>query len=337
MKLAKVLNPGLFTTVQDIGRFGYESLGTPTSGAMDEFSFKIANILVGNDVNEPVLEATFLGPSLEFLEDAFISVTGAEMTPIINDTSKRPVWSSFHVKKGDVLTFSPATEGCRGYIAVAGGIKVERVMGSASTYVRGKLGGISGRPLKKGDIIESNNVNIEDRMPCKVKSDYIPTFEDQITVRVILGPQDDYFSEDSIKKFLSSTYTLTNESDRMGFRLDGPEIRPIDNKYDIITDGLIPGAVQIPGNGKPIIMMKDAQTTGGYVKIANVISVDLPKLAQMKPNDRLRFEEISLDEAHVLLKDFNRIITRIKEELVSYRCFAVKVNNISYDVVLEES
>lgn len=336
MKLAQILNPGLFTTVQDFGRFGYESLGTPTSGAMDEFSFKVANILVGNPVNEPVLEATFLGPSIKFLKDAFISVTGANMAPVINGT-KRPVWSSFHVKKGDTLSFLPINEGCRAYIAVAGGIKVRSVMGSASTYVRGKLGGISGRPLKKGDTIEVKDVNIADKKPCKVKSDYIPTFSNQTTVRVVLGPQDDYFSKYAIKKFLSSTYTLTNESDRMGFRLEGPEIKPVDNKYDIITDGLIPGSVQIPGNGKPIIMMKDAQTTGGYVKIANVISVDLPKLAQLKPKDKLRFEKVSLDRAHKLLKDFSKIISQIKEELVSYRCFDVKVNDISYDVILEES
>lgn len=335
MEFAKILNPGLFTTVQDIGRFGYESLGAPTSGAMDIFSFKVANILAGNTIDEPVLEVTLLGPRMEFLSDAFISVTGANMIPLING-KKRPTWSAFPVKKGDVLSFSPMTEGCRAYIAVAGGLKAENVMGSASTYVRGKIGGILGRPLKKGDILELKRDDSAKRKPCKVKSDYIPSYKTMVNVRIILGPQDDYFSNDAIEKLLSSTYTLTNESDRMGFRLDGPEIRPID-KYDIITDGLIPGSVQIPGNGKPIIMMKDAQTTGGYVKIANVISIDLPKLAQLKPGDKLRFEKVKLNKAHEMLKDVNKTLNKIKEELVRFRCFEVEVNGNSYDVVLEEN
>lgn len=336
MEFAKILNPGLFTTIQDSGRFGYESLGAPTSGAMDVFSFKVANILVGNAIDEPVLEVTLLGPRIEFLRDAFISITGANIIPLING-EKRPTWSSFPVKKGDVLSFSPMTEGCRAYIAVAGGLKAQNIMGSASTYVRGKIGGISGRPLKKGDILRVKKDDNVERKSYKVKNDYIPTYEEMTNVRIILGPQDDYFSNDAIKKLLSSTYTLTNESDRMGFRLDGPEIRPIDNKYDIITDGLIPGAVQIPGNGKPIIMMKDAQTTGGYVKIANVISVDLPKLAQLKPGGKLRFEEVNLNKAHELLKDVNKTLDKIKEDLVRFYCFDVKVNGIFYDVVMEEN
>lgn len=336
MEFAKILNPGLFTTIQDSGRFGYESLGAPTSGAMDLFSFKVANILVGNAIDESVLEVTLLGPRMEFLSDAFISVTGANMIPLING-KKRPTWSSFPVKKGDVLSFSPMTEGCRAYIAVAGGLKAENIMGSVSTYVRGKIGGISGRPLKKGDILEVKKDDSNERKSCKVKRDYIPSYKTTVNVRIVLGPQDDYFSNDAIEKLLSSTYTLTNESDRMGFRLDGPEIKPIDNKYDIITDGLIPGAVQIPGNGKPIIMMKDAQTTGGYVKIANVISADLPKLAQLKPGGKLSFEKVELSKAHELLKDINEILNKIREELVRFYCFDVKVNGISYDVVLEEN
>lgn len=334
MEIAKIINPGLFTTLQDSGRFGFESLGVPTSGAMDEFAFKVANILVGNKASESVLEITLLGPTIEFLDECLISVTGANMQPKLNDRLQ-PNWSSFQVEKGDILSFSPVKEGCRVYLAVAGGFKAREVMGSTSTYLRGKIGGIDGRPLKKGDILEIKT-KVSDAKPYRVKKEYIPSYESSVKVRIILGPQDDYFSTDAIDKFLSSTYEVTKDSDRMGFRLEGPAITP--NKYDIITDGLIPGAIQIPGNGKPIIMMKDAQTTGGYVKIANVISSDLSKLAQLKPGDKISFELIELETAHEILREKEGLLEKIKEGLmeVDYRHFHIKVDGISYEVILEE-
>ncbi|MBP2072575.1 biotin-dependent carboxylase-like uncharacterized protein [Thermoanaerobacterium butyriciformans] len=332
MKYFKVLNPGLFTTVQDMGRFGYESQGVPTSGAMDEFALRIANILVENDENAPCLEITLMGPTFEALNDAMISVTGAEIQPLVNGFP-RPCWSSFPVQKGDIVSFGPIKSGCRAYLAVAGGFKGDLIMNSVSTYIRGKLGGINGRQIEKDDVLEGG-VSKPGLQAKKVRDEYIPSYSNEEEIRVILGPQDDYFSEEAVKIFLTSTYVITKDSDRMGYRLEGPEIKAKEG-HDIITDGILPGAIQIPGNGKPIIILKDAQTTGGYKKIATVISFDLSKLAQLKPGDKIRFRTIDLSEAHKILAETENKINKIKETLKVLKYFKVKVNERYYDVGVE--
>ncbi|MCF6096936.1 biotin-dependent carboxyltransferase family protein [Thermovorax subterraneus] len=332
MATFRVLQPGLLTTIQDLGRYGYESQGVPTSGAMDEFAFRVANILLGNEENAPALEITVLGPTLEVLEDVAVAITGAQL-PVEVNGKKRMVWSSFPLKKGDVLSIGAVSSGCRAYLAVSGGFKAEVVMGSASTYTRGKLGGLEGRPLKKEDLL-FRELGKKPAKFYRVDERYVPTYENVTEIRVILGPQDNYFDEDNIKLFLNSTYTITKDSDRMGYRLEGPQIRA-KKKHDIITDGIVPGAIQIPANGNPIIMLKDAQTTGGYAKIATCIWSDLPKLAQLKPDDRIRFKAISVEEAQKVLRDLEKSIEQIKATLKIVNYFDITVNGKHYDVVLE--
>ncbi|WP_398505464.1 biotin-dependent carboxyltransferase family protein [Thermoanaerobacterium thermosaccharolyticum] len=340
MKYFKVLNPGLFTTVQDMGRFGYESQGVPTSGAMDEFALRIANILVENDENAPCLEITLMGPTFKVLNDAMIAVTGAEIQPLVNGFP-RSCWSSFPVQKGDIVSFRPIKSGCRAYLAVAGGFKGDFIMNSVSTYTRGKLGGINGRQIEKDDVLKGG-VSKPGLQAKKVRDEYIPSYSNEEEIRVILGPQDDYFSEEAVKIFLTSTYVITKDSDRMGYRLEGPEIKAKEGHeikakegHDIITDGILPGAIQIPGNGKPIVILKDAQTTGGYKKIATVISFDLSKLAQLKPGDKIRFRTVDLTEAHKILAEAENKIKKIKETLKVLKYYKVKVNERYYDVGVE--
>lgn len=299
----KIIKSGLLTTVQDNGRYGYQKFGVPVSGAMDSFSQRVSNLLVGNDLNEAVLEVTFLGPTIEFLEDRVIAITGGDLSPMINHKSIA-MWKSIYVKKGDILSFGGIKKGCRSYISFDGGIDVPLVMGSKSTYIKGKIGGFQGSSLKVGDILKCGSPNynfkfIKGRALC---SKYKPEYTNEIIVRVILGPQEDCFTDRGINTFLSSEYTVTNQIDRMGYRLDGETIEH-SKGADIISDGIAFGAVQVPSNGKPIIMMADRQTTGGYTKIGNVISADLSKIAQAKQGDKIRFRAINMDEAHEILKE----------------------------------
>lgn len=299
----KIIKSGLLTTVQDNGRYGYQKFGVPVSGVMDSFSQRVSNRLVGNDLNEAVLEVTFLGPTIEFLEDRVIAITGGDLSPMINQKSIA-MWKSIYVKKGDILSFGGIKRGCRSYISFDGGIDVPLVMGSKSTYIKGKIGGFEGSALKVGDILKCGSPNynfkfIKGRALC---SKYKPEYTNEIIVRVILGPQEDYFTDRGVNTFLSSEYTVTNQIDRMGYRLDGETIEHRKGA-DIISDGIAFGAVQIPNDGKPIIMMADRQTTGGYAKIGNVISTDLSKIAQAKQGDKIRFRAISMDEAHEIYKE----------------------------------
>ncbi|KYO66975.1 biotin-dependent carboxyltransferase family protein [Thermovenabulum gondwanense] len=331
MEVFKVLNPGLFTTIQDMGRYGYEHQGVPTSGAADEFSFKIANILLENPENCPALEITMMGPHLEALNKTFISVTGAQI-PVYLNGNLVPNWSVIPVKKGDTITFGQLKSGCRAYLAVKGGFEGDFKMGSFSTYTRGNIGGYMGRRLLKDDILKAKETNIECKL-VKVRDEYIPKYPSFMEVRVILGPQDDYFEKEMIDKFLSSEYTISKDSDRMGLRLEGPEIKA--KKHDIITDGLVPGAVQVPANGKPIVMLKDAQTTGGYVKIATLISPDLDRLAQLKPGDRIKFKAVTVEEAHKILAQTEEKIRIIKETAVPLNYYNIKVKGKEYFSIVE--
>ncbi len=328
-----MVDPGLFTTIQDLGRFGFESQGVPTSGAMDEFAFRVANILVENDENAPCLEITLIGPTLEVLENTLVAVTGAEVQPFVNGFP-RPCWSSFPVQKGDVITFSQVKSGCRAYLAVTGGFDGEFVMGSFSTYTKGKLGGIDGRKLQVGDILRCRKLQRGVKSK-KVPDELIPTYSTNQEIRVILGPQDDYFTKEAIEVFLNFVFQVTKDSDRMGYRLEGPEIKAA-RKHDIITDAVVPGSVQVPGNGKPIVMMKDAQTTGGYTKIATVISTDLSKLAQLKPGDSLIFKSVDIETAHKILVENERNIEQIKKSLKEVKYFTARIDDRYFDVYLEE-
>lgn len=287
-----VLNPGLLTTVQDLGRIGYQQFGVSVSGVMDPRSAAIANLLVGNPEGEAVLECTMMGPHLQFDRPNWIAITGGDLGPTL-DGQPLASYRAKKVEAGQILRFTAPRTGCRAFVAFAGGLDIPVTMGSRSTYMKAKIGGFQGRKLEKGDVIgfrapaaELKNQNIRFIAP-----EFIP--RPVYTLHVILGPQDDAFTPEGIKTFLGEQYTVTNEFDRMGCRLEGPVIQHVDTG-DIISDGIAFGAVQIPSSGQPILMLSDRQTTGGYTKIATVMSADFRILAQLKAGDKVRFEQVSV-------------------------------------------
>ncbi len=285
-----VISSGPLSTIQDEGRFGYMNTGFSPNGAMDSYSMKIANILVGNADIEGVVEMTMMGMSVKFDCTTVIALTGADMQPEIN---QEPIemYSAVEVHEGDVLTMKMAKSGMRTYLAVAGGFDIPKIMGSMSTNLKCALGGFEGRKLLAGDEIPLRQ-SIGIRLIGKRRALPENKYDNTVTVRVVLGPQEDYFTQKGIETFLSSEYTVSDKSDRMGVRLDGEMIENI-NGVDIISDGIATGAVQIPASGTPIIMMADRQTTGGYAKIATVISADLKKIAQARPGAKIHFEAVS--------------------------------------------
>lgn len=342
MSVLRVLNPGMFTTVQDLGRKGYQQYGMPVSGSMDTYAHKLANLLVGNEPEEATLEMTILGGTYVVEKDTFIAITGAHMNPVINNERILGMWRAIEVRKGDKLTFNAANCGCRTYLAIAGGFKIDRVMESKSTYVRGKLGGHQGRTLTKGDELGLDKhgdlyAQLNGRF---ISAQYIPKYEKSIVLRAILGPQEEAFTHQGIANFFSAEYIVSNEFDRMGYRLEGKRIEHVDSA-DILSDGIVKGAVQIPGHGNPIIMLSDCQTTGGYTKIAHIITSDLWKIAQAKAGDSIRFKAIDVEEAHTLLKADRDVIESIKRDFESKRLscdqdLKMKINNQTFTVKVNE-
>lgn len=295
----EVLHPGLLTTVQDLGRTGYQRFGVSVSGAVDPRSAAVANILAGNPDGEAVLECTVLGPQLRFDAPAVIAVTGADLGPTLDGV---PVenYRALRVQAGQTLRFTGPKCGCRAYLAVSGGLDVPEVMGSRSTYMKAKIGGWHGRKLEKGDVLPLRAPGTE---PKALENRALaPEFRgrSEYTLRVVMGPQDDAFTPGGVSAFLSGGYTVTPEFDRMGCRMEGPEIEHA-GSADILSDGIAFGAVQVPDSGQPIVMLADRQTTGGYTKIANVISADFRILGQLKSGDRVRFEKVSLAAAQEAL------------------------------------
>ena len=338
MRTIAVLQPGLLTTIQDLGRRGYGKIGMPVAGVMDEYAARLGNLLLGNAEHLPVLEITLIGPVLQFQNQTTFVLTGGDLQPCLN-SYPIPMWTVQQSQSGDVLSFEGVASGCRAYLAVAGGFSVPLVMGSASTYLRGKIGGYDGRTLRAGDVLPLKTFSQSDNlMGFGLPAAHVPAYCD--TLRVIMGPQDDAFTQKGLDMFLSAEYIVTPEADRMGYRLDGPVI---EHKHgaDIISDGIALGAIQVPAHGKPIIMLADHQTTGGYTKIANVISVDMPSVAQKKPGDRLRFQQVTVEEAQQLyrgreqrLKDLKRLVQQKQSRRITR--YALMVNGQSYDVSVEE-
>ena len=290
-----VLNPGLLTTVQDMGRVGYQQFGVSVSGVMDPRAASIANILVGNEEGDAVLESTMMGPQLRFDVSNCIAITGVDLGPTL-DGAPIPNYAAVSVQAGQVLRFTAPKTGCRCFIAFAGGLDIPVVMGSRSTYLKAKIGGLEGRKLQKDDVIgfrdpKTQLKNMNDR---NLYPEFVPRAV--YTVRVVMGPQDDAFTQKGIQTFLNETYTVTPEFDRMGCRLEGAVIEHVQSG-DIISDGIAFGAIQVPSSGQPIIMLADRQTTGGYTKIANVITADFRILGQLKGGDKVRFEKVSIAHA----------------------------------------
>ena len=299
--------PGMFTTVQDLGRYSYRHYGVPVSGALDKLSMVYANVLVGNKPNEAVLEVIGGGFKAKVLTDTIVAVTGAEAPILLNGSEVRS-WTPIRVSKGDVIEIGLAVKGFIIYIGVFGGIDVPLIMDSRSTYTRARFGGLDGRTLKVGDIIHtkkpSRSVNeqwsiIQDLVVPKDIMPYMPSIGDIVEIRVTRGQHEELFTEESYKTFYSSTYIVTPQSDRMGYRLDGPAIKLAKELKGgrVISLATPIGSIQIPPDGKPIILLPDCQTTGGYAIIATVIPLDVDKVAQCKPGVKLKFKEISISEA----------------------------------------
>lgn len=297
----KIVKPGMLSTVQDAGRFGVMKNGFTQSGAMDIRSMKIANKLVGNDLNSAVIEMTMLGITASFRKDCIIALSGGDFQSKLNG---KPIKTNkaYKVKNGDMLIMGYAKTGMRAYLAVSGGIDANVVMGSRSTNLKSAIGGYEGRMLKAWDMLDFGECNT-DISDYDIEKRELPEreFSTAVKVRAVLGPQDFMFTKEDIKTFFNSEYEVTPQSDRMGIRLEGHAMLG-KNGMDIISDGIVFGSVQIPKNGKPIILMADHQTTGGYAKIATVISVDLPLLAQVRPNDKIMFVKISAKKAEKLAR-----------------------------------
>ena len=305
--MIEIISAGMLSTVQDLGRFKVMKNGFTQSGVMDAYSTKIANKLCKNDINAPVIEMTMLGITAKFKGEHIFAISGGIFDVSLNNKPVRTN-KAYIAKDGDVLSIKGAKQGLRCYLAVAGGFDVPLFMGSASTNLKINVGGFNGRKLKAGDILKIGKAdkikNIEKReLPEN-------TYNHPVRVRVVLGPQDDMFSENDLMLFSKQQYTVTSDLDRMGIRLWGIALRGKE-KLEIISDAITFGSIQITNSGMPIILMADHQTTGGYAKIATVISADLPKLAQVKPNDKISFEIIDIDTAEKIAIKQKKFIDKL--------------------------
>ena len=289
-----ILKPGVQTTVQDIGRYGYSHFGISSSGAADLFSFRLGNIIVGNAEELAGIEMTLLGADFQFNSDAVIAITGSPFNLSL-DRQEIPYNQSIHVKKNQILSVGITKGGARSYLLVKGGIKTENYLNSKTTHVMSGMGGFMGRPLKKGDMIEideNSKINITDI------SNNLDEIDTSI-IRINKGLQSSYFSDSTWAAFTSKMFTVSEVFSRMGIRLKGNPIHSSKGN-EILTEGIPLGAIQVPGGGEPIISFVEHQTTGGYPKIANVISADLCKVGQLKPGDKFQFELISFEDAEIL-------------------------------------
>lgn len=303
--MIEILQGGFLSTVQDTGRYGYRKYGVPVSGALDLYALRVANILVGNSEGMASIEVTF-GLKLRCTRDMLVAITGGDLSPRINNESI-PMWTALWMRKADILTFTCLRSGFRAYIAVRGGIDVPLVMHSYSPLLTG-----IDAALKPGDrlaIGENPAARMVKLQP--LPDQYVPGYKDREEVRVVLGPQDDYFTSEALEVFLNSEYIVKAQSSRQGYRLEGPVLKHA-RSANIDSEGVWPGAVQVPGDGLPIILLAGAQTTGGYPKIASIISADLDKIGQAKPSDKISFERVSLSEAHILFLEKEERIKEIR-------------------------
>ncbi len=314
-----IKKPGVITTVQDRGRFGFQGSGFATNGVMDMRAYTLANILVENNPEDPVLEFALAGPTMRFTTTSIFAITGGDFLPTLNN-QQVPMYTAILAQRGDILRFRAPKTGCYGYVSFAGGsLRIPEIMGSRSTNLKCELGGWRGGPLSIGDYLPFVTKNV-DFMPymgshrLSNDHDFYQFDRDVVTLRVVPGPQDDMFTEKGIATLYEQTFTTTTKCDRMGYRLDGPEIQTKQGA-DIISDGIALGAIQVPSHGRPIIMLADRQTTGGYAKIGTVATVDIPKLVQQAPGRKIRFERITVQEAQQLLREESRFYEKISRKV----------------------
>ncbi|GAB7387938.1 5-oxoprolinase subunit PxpC [Bacillaceae bacterium] len=311
----KIIRPGLHSSIQDLGRYGYQKYGVGTSGAMDSFALRTANLLVGNEEGEAAIEMTLIGPAVRWEADALMAITGGDLSPTI-DGHPVPLWRPVYVKKGSVLRFGACRSGCRAYLAVAGGFALPEEMGSRSTYLRAGIGGYRGRALREGDVLPwgtptPQGLSLMRRLARAalslpfsatdwyVSCELLPGYAENPMIRVMRGNQFDCFTAESRNDFFRHPFQVTPQSDRMGYRLRGPSLQ-LSDPLEMVSEAVANGTIQVPPDGNPIILLADRQTTGGYPKIAQVATVDLPVIAQVKPGEKIRFQEISLQEAEEL-------------------------------------
>lgn len=316
-----VKKPGLLTTVQDLGRYGFQKYGVITSGAMDSLAHRLANLLVGNLESVPTLEITMLGPSLQFQADSLVAICGGDLTPEL-DGKPIQMWRPIFVNKGSILQFGLAKHGCRAYLAVAGGFDVPAIMGSGSTYMRAELGGFKGRALAKDDQIPFRAPSETSKRMFQyiakrkdvnwaISSIIQPAYQKEPCIRVMKGRHYDKFSKDSQANFWASPFEITPQSDRMGYRLKGPALL-LEKDEEMISEAVHFGTIQVPADGNLIILLADSQTVGGYPKIAQIASIDFSIIAQTKPGSIIRFIEIPHIEAQQLLLMREKFIQELK-------------------------
>ena len=317
----RVLRPGMLTTVQDLGRRGLQRYGVVTGGAMDALALHVANLLVGNDEGAAGLEITLLGPVLEFEADSVIAICGAELSPTIAQQPV-PMGRPVALPRASVLGFGTCRSGCRAYLAIAGGIDVPAVLGSRSTYLKAAFGGFEGRALKANDVIPVG----PHILPCTQEGSVAPFSaprwsagvhpqdSSDSAIRIVCGPEFAWLTESSRRQMFSEAFTVSPQSDRMGFRLTG---LPMDLAADreMISDAVCVGTIQVPRSGEPIILMADGATTGGYARVAHVIMADLPRVAQFKPGDKLRLAEVDVAEAHRLYRKQEADLAKLQRGL----------------------
>ncbi|NLL36884.1 MAG: biotin-dependent carboxyltransferase family protein [Fretibacterium sp.] len=316
----RVEKSGMLTTVQDLGRRGYQLQGVPVAGAMDACALRLGNLMLGNDEGAAALETTLLGPTLIVEEgSACCVVTGAD-SPIKKNNVPVEPWRVFRLNKGDTLALSAPKNGVRSYLCFSGGIDVPLVMGSRSTYTRGRFGGLEGRALKPGDCLTLGLPDPlwESSEGLECPSSLRPLRDPRTPLRVLLGPQDDAFTPEGIETFLTSEYVISSSADRMGYRMEGPVIAHKAGP-DIVSDAVVLGTVQVPGHGQPIVMLADRQTTGGYTKLATVCTADIGVLAQRLPGQTVRFARISAVDAVKYLAEESRLCEEMRRLRAAWR------------------
>jgi biotin-dependent carboxylase-like uncharacterized protein len=308
MAVIRVVEPGMFTTVQDLGREGFGAAGVSPSGAADALSLRIGNLLLGNPEGAAGLEMTLLGGAFEFPEGGTIALAGSDFGATLEGAGVE-IWTRVEMSPGQTLRVGPTRTGARCYLCVLGGIAVEMFLGSASTHVLSGLGGFKGRPLRKGDVLSIGEPSAagSTRATGPTRAKRLSTRGRNLiaarkVLRVTPGPQSDWFEEGAQQEFFGARYRVTEASNRLGLRLDGAAV-PARGGAEMISEGVALGAVQIPEGGQPIILFVEQQTTGGYPKIANVISADFQCLGQLRPRDEVRFQVVTWDEARAALQE----------------------------------
>lgn len=322
-----IREPGLLSTVQDQGRNGYQKDGVIVSGAMDSLAARITNMLVGNWFSEAVLEMTLKGAKMEFQHDALIAVGGGDMTPSI-DGGLVPMYRPVVVRSRSVLHFGTVQAGCRAYMAIAGGLDVPFVMNSYATYLRAGIGGFKGRSLQKDDVLPIGSLSEKNEaifakvdrgedfsgLVQSVSPELLPHLSRNPTVRAFKGRQYNWFTDDSQEAFFEETFSVTTESDRMGYRLSGAGLTFSENR-NLLSEAVANGTIQVSSDGTPIILLADRQTAGGYPKIGQIATVDLPVVAQLKPGDAIMFKKISHDASQALLLERTEALHSLQRKI----------------------